>query len=96
MVSSTQQAKEIFLKLADRVPEEDWEACLDDECSGDAALKDRVRALLQAHANPCTRLNDVGLAFTQEADDSPSDIIAQQIGPYKLLQVIGEGAMGTV
>ena len=97
MASEVHQAKDIFLKLADRVPPDDWESCLDDECAGNGTLKNRVRALLQAHAHPSTRFSEDALAVTLQMEcESATDGVGKQIGPYKLLEVIGEGGMGTV
>src|SRR5260221_13179332 len=71
------------------------EAFLQQACGSDAAFRERVRALLKAY--------EESRAFLE----SPADPIATMdepirecpgmvIGPYKLLQQIGEGGMGTV
>ncbi len=79
--------------VADRRP-----AYLDEVCGQDAALRERVEILLQAHTNPDSFLASpahavgVGATINQPAFEKPGT----QIGPYKLLQQIGEGGMGTV
>jgi serine/threonine protein kinase/Flp pilus assembly protein TadD len=69
---------------------------LDRACSGDAALRRQVDGLLAAHAadNPLDRppadVNGTG------PYQPPAERPGQTVGPYKLLQEIGEGGMGTV
>ena len=65
-------------------------AYLDAECSGDAALRRQVEALLEAH----TRLGD----FLKPPGDEalPSEGPGTVIGSYKLLEPIGEGGFGVV
>jgi len=70
-------------------------AYLDGACCGDAALRRQVEELLAAHAveNPLDR--PVPLEATighQPILEGPGTVI----GPYKLLQQIGEGGMGVV
>ena len=67
-------------------------------CSGDPELHGRVSKLLASHDavnGPLDQpLFDIGNASTL---DQPSVArLGTQIGPYKLLQVIGEGGMGVV
>ena len=87
---------------------------LDKECANDAALRQRVDALLKAHDDPGSFLQRPAIedaatgAYTpvaglNEAGSSASVTPAEssegpgtRIGPYKLLQQIGEGGMGVV
>ena len=73
-------------------------AYLDEACGEDAALRRRIDVLLRAHTNPGSFLASppaaVGAGGTP--DPSISERPGQQIGPYKLLQQIGEGGMGVV
>jgi serine/threonine protein kinase len=66
-------------------------------CTGDAELQARVEALLQAHENPASFLKPPNLSPAPTVEEPP---IAERpgtvIGPYKLLQQIGEGGMGIV
>jgi serine/threonine protein kinase/tetratricopeptide (TPR) repeat protein len=69
-------------------------------CGQDEALIGRVRALLQAHKEnesflegPASALREEpGRTVDQPAAEGPGTVI----GPYKLLQEIGEGGMGSV
>jgi eukaryotic-like serine/threonine-protein kinase len=74
-------------------------AYLDQACAGDAALRQRVEALLKAHAasreesfltGPHQWISAAGAAAASA--EGPGT----RIGPYKLLQQIGEGGMGVV
>jgi tetratricopeptide (TPR) repeat protein len=76
-------------------------AYLEGACAGDAALLQRVEALLQAHEHAGKFLTpDVTIKST-ELPDLPSvepltEKPGDRIGRYKLLQEIGEGGCGTV
>ncbi|HUE71664.1 MAG TPA: serine/threonine-protein kinase, partial [Pirellulaceae bacterium] len=71
---------------------------LDEACGQDADLRQRVEALLQAHENPGSFLAAPPHAVAVDAtcDQSAPQRPGTQIGPYKLLQQIGEGGMGVV
>ncbi|MEO1614267.1 MAG: serine/threonine-protein kinase [Planctomycetota bacterium] len=71
-------------------------------CGDDQPLKERVKKLLSAYEHPESFFEDpANLARDRAFDlteDSNSDTIMHgtRIGPYKLLQEIGEGGMGRV
>src|SRR4051794_29179855 len=73
------------------------EAYVQQICSDDAALGQRVRALLKAYEESVSFLEapaaaPVGTIAALALPETPGTVI----GPYKLLQQIGEGGMGTV
>jgi eukaryotic-like serine/threonine-protein kinase len=88
------------------------EAYLDEACRGDTALRARVEVLLRSHeeagdflAAPPTgdtpgpdpdRPRETGEATDAPLRRSPAEGVGARIGPYKLLQEIGEGGMGVV
>src|SRR5947209_14202907 len=86
----------IFLEALQKPAPADRAAYLDGACAGDAELRRSVEMLLKAHAEAGDFLNkapaDVGPTIDQPLAERPGAVI----GPYKLLQVIGEGGMGTV
>ena len=89
-------AKEIFLDLVE-LPREQRAAELQRRTPGDPALRAAVQSLLDANdraqgflAGPTVEQSSVARAT--ESGEVP----LQQVGPYKLLQVIGEGGFGTV
>ncbi|MCS7471581.1 protein kinase [Stieleria sp. ICT_E10.1] len=93
MNTISDNAKAIFLEAVEKHSPGTWEAFLNQACGEDAKLRGHVEGLLQAHAEKDSLFDRVG--ETAELD-RPSQQIGQQIGPYKLLQQIGEGGMGTV
>jgi serine/threonine protein kinase/tetratricopeptide (TPR) repeat protein len=72
-------------------------AYLDRACAGDAALRARVEALLAVHDRAGDFLESPAMAPTIDAaPPSPGEELGTTIGPYRLMEVIGEGGMGTV
>ncbi len=72
-------------------------AYLDQACAGNALLRERIERLLKAH-EPAGSFLERGPAVLDVTDNyEPIDERAGAvIGPYKLLQQIGEGGMGVV
>jgi serine/threonine protein kinase/predicted Zn-dependent protease len=72
-------------------------AYLDLACADFPEIRCEVEALLKAHSEAGTFLQSQAAGFTKiEPAPAPDDFIGTQIGPYKLLQQIGEGGMGIV
>jgi serine/threonine protein kinase/WD40 repeat protein len=69
---------------------------LQQHCGDDAVLRARLEALLRVHDYQRSFLQvppgDARAAREESSDETPGTVI----GPYKLLQLIGEGGMGTV
>src|SRR5262250_2107221 len=76
------------------------EAYLRQVCGDDAALLERVRALLGAYEQSASFLESPPSAVKVEAgptiDEPDTDRPGTVIGPYKLLEQIGEGGFGVV
>src|SRR5207247_9799976 len=88
-------AKAIFLEALDCQGADDLTRFLEQACGSDAALRTRVEELLQAHRDAGAFLGGAemeGATRDQPSAEGPGTVI----GPYKLLQQIGEGGMGTV
>ena len=98
MSVDSQRAKELFMALADKVPREVWDDRIRDACQGNEELEQRVRALLQAHAEPKSFLDMPPLATDAEEEGARSIVEGpgSQIGPYQILDLLGEGGMGSV
>ena len=92
MPSQRERLKELFGAASELKPEE-RAAFLDRECNGDAELRRELDALLAAHADSGSFLEHPLLEATT-ADSAGAS--ATVIGPYHLLQLIGEGGMGQV
>jgi eukaryotic-like serine/threonine-protein kinase len=88
-------AKAIFLEALDRKEPEELKRFLDQNCGADAALRARVEELLCAHRDAG---NFLGRPDHPEAtrDETVAERPGTVIGPYKLLEQIGEGGFGVV
>jgi eukaryotic-like serine/threonine-protein kinase len=81
------------------LPAEQREEFVDAACGEDREMSARVKRLLGANASPDSFLNKpvAELADTQGMPALPeSSSVGEVIGPYKLLEKIGEGGMGVV
>jgi WD40 repeat protein/serine/threonine protein kinase len=101
--------EESLFHLALGKPPAERAAFLEQACGGDAALRRHVEALLRAHETPGSFLARPALESGETLDSDanrphPETAVvqptaeesAERIGPYKLLQQLGEGGMGTV
>jgi tetratricopeptide (TPR) repeat protein len=87
--------EEIFHQALAQPPAE-RPAFLATACAGDEPLQRRVQALLYAHDNPGSFLAQQPPKPVGTTDDPISERPGTVIGPYKLLELIGEGGMGAV
>jgi WD40 repeat protein/serine/threonine protein kinase len=94
MIAVEDQARSIFLAAVERAADQ-WPAFLGQACGDNRELRARVEQLLQAHqamgsiqagAAPAATVDELPIR------EGPSTII----GPYKLLEQIGEGGFGVV
>src|SRR5262245_48380107 len=110
MVDAKQQEKSIFLQAIEIASAEERAAYLDAACAVDQRLRAEVEALLQAHEKPQALLDAPAAnipsspwgrgAGGEGVDPTVDDPITERpgtvIGPYKLLEQIGEGGFGVV
>src|SRR5665213_808200 len=98
-MSSPQMRDEMLFALALEKPADKRAAFLDATCEGDPALRQRLEALLAAHEQS----NDLMATGASAAPNAtirlvipPTEEPGAVIGPYKLLEKVGEGGFGVV
>ena len=91
----------LYQRALERDPDE-RAAWLEQACGGDAVLREEVESLLanaDAHlSNPSAR-TDLGRLWDDIAGNSDIDshsALPSNIGPYRILRLLGEGGMGVV
>ena len=85
-----------IFKAAILMPPHERAAYLDRACGVNAALRLEVEALLRAHEQPGEFMFRPPIADMATDYRPGPDRPGTRIGPYKLLQYLGEGGMGTV
>jgi serine/threonine-protein kinase len=88
-------AEEIFHDALAR-PQAERPAFLAAACAGDEPLQQRLQALLDAHENPGSFLAVQPPSPVATIDEPVLERPGTIIGPYKLLEQIGEGGFGVV
>jgi serine/threonine-protein kinase len=92
--------REIFIQALPIADPSEQAAFLDRACGPDQPLRQQVADLLAAHARAQSFLEVPPSAIAREPGPTTAGTAAErpgtQIGPYKLLEQIGEGGMGTV
>ena len=109
MSVNAERVQSVFLAAVEAADPAARATVLDRECAADAELRQRVEALLRAHDNSGSLLEkpaadlwgtatlSLGPGKDQaESVRAPEPAPETEIGPYKLLEPIGEGGMGAV
>jgi serine/threonine protein kinase/Flp pilus assembly protein TadD len=92
-----QRLREVFLEAVEQHAPEGWPRFLDQACGGDQALRDQLELLLRAHLEGRDAGADASRAAAPAgAAEPPFNLAGKVIGPYKLVEKIGDGGMGTV
>jgi len=97
-VSDQHQHEVAVFEAALQLPPRQREAYLQQTCAGDPGLLQRIRALLKANESQSDFLVPAACTAgpTVLAPLPPTEKPGDRIGPYKLLQQIGEGGCGVV
>src|SRR5262245_56435580 len=99
-VQHLQLTEEEIFDCAVELPQEERSAYVNEVCHHDPALRGRIELLLQLDAEenfmevPAT--GTATLANEAKPNHLKPEQPGDQIGPYKLLEQIGEGGFGTV
>ncbi len=99
--------RDIFISALQKDDVRERQAFLDEACAGDVALCARIQGLLRAYENAGSFLErppaepdflpQTGISQPDRAVGQPRiEKAGEVIGPYKLLQNLGEGGMGAV
>jgi len=106
MPADLQKARELFLHAVGKLPPEQWESYVAEACGGDVELAQQVGRLLKVHreagsfldqpAVPLRASGDLDQAANGAAATTAQEGPGTTIGPYKLLELIGEGGMGAI
>ena len=87
----------IFFAALEKGSPQERAAYLDEACAGDPDLRRRVEKLLAAQAQAGSFLEQPARSPVVTVDEPPvSEGPGTVIGPYKLLEQIGEGGFGVV
>ena len=96
MKVDAQKARSIFLEAVEQHAPHQWGNYLDAACGQNQELRRRVEVLLRAHEQPNRILDAPVPSLLQTADEPPTEGPGTVIGPYKLIEKIGEGGFGVV
>src|SRR5262245_21163275 len=89
--------RDIFFAALEKDDPTERAALLEEACGADAELRERVERLLDAHERQESFILDWPPArFDATVDQPINDRAGTLIGPYKLLEQIGEGGFGVV
>jgi serine/threonine protein kinase len=98
MSEISSQTMTIFGKALECASAEERATFLERACGGDALLHAKVQELLQAHHDAGNFLRGSSTPVVKvDSDSKPNhSLIGAHIGPYRLVEQIGEGGMGLV
>jgi serine/threonine protein kinase/Flp pilus assembly protein TadD len=97
MTTWNPRANDLFLKALELPSRGERHAYLERACAADAPLRAEVEALLEASARAGSFLEAPAADLAVTIDEHPvSEGPGAVIGPYKLLEQIGEGGFGVV
>jgi serine/threonine protein kinase len=95
MKSQSKRIREVFLAIH-VLPPDQQDARLSEACGGDEDVRSRVLELLKGHRDAGSIHESPGLNMVATIDPQILEQPGSLIGPYKLLELIGEGGMGVV
>src|SRR5438128_2893708 len=88
--------RDIFIAALQKEAQADHQAYLDEVCKGNEDLRRGVEVLLEVHERAGSFLEFPVADLVSAVDDPLTAYPGTVIGPYKLLEQIGEGGFGVV
>jgi WD40 repeat protein/serine/threonine protein kinase len=88
--------REIFVAARGKSTDAERAAYLDGACGGDPALRHQVETLLREYDRLGNFLESPAQAPADTVAHTPAEGPGERIGPYKLVEQVGEGGMGSV
>jgi tetratricopeptide (TPR) repeat protein/tRNA A-37 threonylcarbamoyl transferase component Bud32 len=96
MPADIQRARELFLHAVGHLPPDRWDRYVAQACGPDAELEQKVKHFLHVHCEAGSFLEQPAPALIATRDELIEERPGTVIGPYRLLEQIGEGGMGLV
>jgi serine/threonine protein kinase len=96
MNAAIDRAKSIFLDAVEIAAPEERRAFIETQCAGDLSLRGEVEALLRHQQSLGSFLDSPPAGLDATVDSTLPERPGTVIGPYKLLEEIGDGGMGVV
>jgi serine/threonine protein kinase/tetratricopeptide (TPR) repeat protein len=96
MTENAKDAEPIFLAALEKAGPQERLAYVEEACAGNPELLARLRELLNSHEESHGPLDAPPLRAVEAAPPSIAERPGTVIGPYKLLQQIGEGGFGVL
>jgi WD40 repeat protein/serine/threonine protein kinase len=96
MAGSEADLRAIFCEALDKDAPQERASYLDQTCQGRPDLRARVEALLRANVQASSFLAEPSARHVVTVDEPITERPGTVIGPYKLLEQIGEGGFGVV
>jgi WD40 repeat protein/serine/threonine protein kinase/Flp pilus assembly protein TadD len=97
MAHPQEELRALFCEALDRKSPQEQADYLEQACQGRPELRARVEALLRAHVEASGFLQEpTGQLAAAGEEPAATERVGTLIGPYKLLQQIGEGGFGIV
>ncbi len=103
MPADLQRARELFMHAVGQLPPERWDGYIAEACGTDVELEKQVKHFLEVHRKagsfldqPAAPLGGTNTFIPSPLLETLSETVGTVIGPYKLVEQIGEGGFGLV